>query len=169
MFQAEVNAITCLARKLNTVAKSQEKIKIFSDSQAALKAISSSQVTSATILQCREALSLLIEDGSDVQLSWVPGHVDIIGNERADELARRASSSPFLGPEPCIPISECIIKSKVWEMINREHKQHWSSSATGRFTFSLLPAPNRSVSKALLQLSRIAIRIPNHNQDAYTA
>ena len=33
---------------------------------------------------------------------WVPGHENNLGNERADELAKKGADTPFTGPEPVL-------------------------------------------------------------------
>jgi len=35
-----------------------------------------------------------------VRLLWVPGHYSIVGNEQADQLAKQAAATGFIGPEP---------------------------------------------------------------------
>jgi ribonuclease HI len=68
-------------------ANRNKRILIFSDSQAALKAINNPKVTSRLVVECMDALSELAER-NEVTLMWVPGHSGILGNEKADELAR---------------------------------------------------------------------------------
>jgi len=41
----------------------------------------------------------------------VPGHTGIQGNERADKLARQASSQTFVGQEPVLPIPYSMVKT----------------------------------------------------------
>lgn len=38
-----------------------------------------------------------LEESSNVNLAWVPGHKGIKGNERADSLAMEGESKPFIG------------------------------------------------------------------------
>ena len=33
---------------------------------------------------------------------WVLGHEGILGNERAEELAKKGADTPFTGPEPAV-------------------------------------------------------------------
>jgi ribonuclease HI len=42
-----------------------------------------------------DALSALAER-NEVTLMWVPGHSGILGNEKADELARQGAAKPLL-------------------------------------------------------------------------
>jgi hypothetical protein len=44
-----------------------------------------------------DALSALASH-NEVTLMWVPGHCGILGNEKADELARQGAAKPLLGP-----------------------------------------------------------------------
>jgi hypothetical protein len=57
-------------------------------------------------------------------LLWVPGQSGI-QDEDADALVRKASSNPFLSPEPAILISQCVgrLKIKVW--LVRKHSKYW--------------------------------------------
>ena len=63
-------------------------IYILSDSQASLKALDSCRADSKLVLDCIRALNKLGRLNR-VVLVWVPGHVGVMGNEMADELARK--------------------------------------------------------------------------------
>jgi hypothetical protein len=57
----------------------------------------------------------------------VPGHANIAGNEKADELARRGSSTELLGPEPALPLSAGWEKSTIKTLGHYEHRSYWNS------------------------------------------
>ena len=67
-----------------------------------------------------------------VCLTWVPGHTGIPGNERADQLARLASSEAFVGPEPALPISHTVIKTAMRDWAYREGDKRWQGLTTCR-------------------------------------
>jgi hypothetical protein len=56
----------------------------------------------------------------------VPCHESIIGNERADQLARTGSQHPFIGPEPACGISIGVAKKAVRDWMNRNQKNFGS-------------------------------------------
>ena len=58
-------------------------------------------VKSKLVLECLGCLNELVIHNS-VQLVWVPGHENILGNERADELAKKSADTPFTRPEPVL-------------------------------------------------------------------
>jgi len=79
--------------------------------------------------ECKEALNKLA-GRRPVCLTWVPGHTGIPGNERADQLARQASSVAFVGPEPVLPISHAVIKTAIRDWANRLSDKCWKGLTT---------------------------------------
>lgn len=94
IFQAEVYAITACAGINLSKRYVNQHITINSDSQAALLAIDSPIVRSKLVQDCVSQLNALGKNNQLV-LQWVPGHSDIEGNEKADELARRGTKNHF--------------------------------------------------------------------------
>ena len=71
--------------------KEYQNVVILSDSLSALKALQSrrsnrSDLVHDVLIDCH----MLITRGCDVKLEWIPAHVDISGNETADQLAKDA-------------------------------------------------------------------------------
>ena len=67
-----------------------DKFAIFSDSLSCLQAIRSHSPENPLIVTIRNKLVSLRENGKFVTLVWVPSHVGIQGNERADSAAKSA-------------------------------------------------------------------------------
>jgi ribonuclease HI len=69
-----------------------------------LLALKSYAVSFRVVSQCEDSLQVLALSNK-VRLVWVPGHCGIHRNEEADALARVGSSSVFVGPEHCLPLT----------------------------------------------------------------
>ena len=69
-------------------------------------------VKSKLVLECLECLSELATHNS-VQLVWVSGHEDILGNARAVELAKKGADTPFTGPEPVFGLPYSVVKRAI--------------------------------------------------------
>jgi ribonuclease HI len=69
-------------------------------------------VTSRLVAECLDALSALASLNK-VTLAWVPGQRCISANERADKLARQASATPLLGPEPSLGIPKISVREAI--------------------------------------------------------
>jgi hypothetical protein len=88
-----------------------------------------------------------------VQLIWVPGHEDIVGNG-TDQLARMRYEHLFIGPEPACGIIIGVVKKAVMDWMNRNHKKHWESITR----FRLIIGPSARRTKDLLTLNRDQLR-----------
>jgi ribonuclease HI len=62
-----------------------------------------------------------------VQLIWVPGHEDIVGNQTADLLVRMISEHPFIGLEAASGMPVAVAKKAARDWTNRNNKKHWES------------------------------------------
>ena len=63
---------------------------IFTDSLSSLAALSSSKIDHPLVLNLFEKYSRLIQQDKSVVLAWIPSHVGIKGNDKADALAKEA-------------------------------------------------------------------------------
>ena len=63
---------------------------ILSDSMSALQAIKNMD-KSSLVIEISEKLTQLNVFDIDIQFEWIPAHCDLLGNERADSLAKNAT------------------------------------------------------------------------------
>jgi len=171
VFQSEIVAICEASREMLSDGVSDRKILICSDSEASIESLSSEKISSRTVHQCFEVLESLARD-NEVILSWVPGHCGVLGNERADELARNGSSSEFIGPEPAVGRYAGLIKFLVKERTKNSHQSRWDALTTCRQSKEFLVGCKAKNTKFLLSLSREKLRwlvgiLTGHNSLRY--
>ena len=78
-----------------------KKVIVFSDSQAALKRAQTDKIGPGQAL-AKEIIAQatkLVESGVRVILRWVPSHIGIEGNEKADMIAKKAAENGLAAPE----------------------------------------------------------------------
>ena len=121
MLQAEVLAISEVAKNLLLEKMRNQSIVVLVDSQAAIKALIKCNVTSITVLNCIRNLNELRKQ-NHVSIAWIPGHAGVHGNEVADYVAKSGSKSKIHGPEPFItaPYASCVNTVKDWSTNRRE-------------------------------------------------
>ena len=159
VFQAELDAIGKLTTDLCKRNITNTEVIIHCDSKATIMSLEMVTVSSKTVLNTRTAVSDLLNQGNTVTICWVPGHVDVLGNERADELTKLGSTAPLIGAEPALPLPQCCIVSAVWQGASEAHARAWGMMQTGQFTHGLLPVPNKKLTSNLLILNRAGIRM----------
>ena len=121
VFSAELYALlaalTCVLT--NSLHK---KFVIFSDSLSSLKAIESIIPPNTLAYRVRYHCHLLKQKGKDIRFVWVPSHVGIPGNEKADKLAKRAAVFNQYNNNRTLPL--CDFKASIRKL----HLKVWSDS-----------------------------------------
>ena len=50
-----------------------------------------------------------------------------MGNERADELAKKGADTPFTGPEPILGLPYKVVKRAIRDWMERKHTECWKA------------------------------------------
>jgi hypothetical protein len=110
------------------------------------------------VFQCWSALQNLSQSNV-VELVWVPGHLGIEGNEKADELARTGSGTPLCGPEPCLPIPAKMVQFQTKEWATKTHSLKWQDTIGCNQSKNWLIRPRLKNTQYFLGLSRNQLRL----------
>ena len=94
VFQAEIYAIQRAAEyALSEIGTYGFKyVKILTDSQASMLALNKTEIKSKLVLETLEQLETLATMCRKVTITWVKAHVNITGNEMADEAAKEGTT-----------------------------------------------------------------------------
>ena len=84
-----------------TLRTDWERAFIVTDSQAAVAQIGGTRWhrSRSSVVAVQQKARALCRSGRQVEFWWAPGHSGIEGNERADEMAKLAASTPCIGTE----------------------------------------------------------------------
>jgi ribonuclease HI len=93
VYNGELEGITQAIEYTSSIASPGDSFKVYSDNQASLYRLKTLSDNPGQIQQIRaiRAAKQLVESGAKIALEWIPGHMDIYGNELADRLAKTAS------------------------------------------------------------------------------
>lgn len=130
VYNGELEGITRSFEYAATVASAYREIRIHADNQAAIHRIKtpSDNPGQRWQLRCIEAAKVVKRAGASISLHWVPGHTDIPGNERADDLAKEAAKMSPSSNTTSLALTGIRIKNlanKEW----REHLNNYTPSA----------------------------------------
>ena len=140
IFTAEVLAIK---KALDLFHEHSEKsnVLVCIDSQAAIRALSSPAVEPEEAVGATlDTIYKLQSDGSSVTLAWIPSHVGIPGNEKADTLASAACQDPNTAglQHPLSASEQFSVYKKKWKA---DLKNHLNKKE--RMTVSFRDTPGR--------------------------
>ena len=110
-------------KQLNT-----DKVWIFSDSQAAIKRLKKSNLKAGQYyVQSIKNWTKKFQDiAIQLHLEWVPGHMNIRGNELADKAAKKGTELQYINPESYVSLT--FIKRKIRETGLTNWNNIWTDS-----------------------------------------
>jgi hypothetical protein len=153
--QAETIAIKLCAEEMLQREITNRNIFVFSDSQAALMAIAKSTVSNKTVKECIDSLNRIGEHNNLV-ISWVPGHSNVTGNERADELANEGANMANISIET--PIPGTIRRMQIRNRGEKLFKDLWNKNR-GLKHSKLMMEPFKKGKNHLIKLKRNDLRV----------
>lgn len=155
VFQSELYAITVCAKNLIEKGTHSRSIFIYSDSQAAIKAVWNPSCSSRTVLECKDKLNQLGLTNS-VNLTWIPGHSNLEGNEHADRLANVGSAVPRNNDTITLPLGWAHVVGSIDNWISELKLAFWREQPGLRQSRSLI---NLNLHKKLPMDNRRQLRL----------
>jgi len=122
-FRAELYA---LLLAIDVVRRSKKKnFVIFSDSMSSLQSIYGFNLDSDLVQKFLKNYTVLEKNGNNIILCWIPSHMEILGNEKADAAAKSALSLPVTRMKP--PATDMY--PRITKLIFDEWQEVWNCCA----------------------------------------
>jgi len=133
IYTAELEAISLALEFIER--SSATRFLVISDSLSALQSISSYKLDFPQVVNIKEKCHYLLSSGKRIVFLWVPGHVGILGNEKADQAAKNA-----LGEEhsQASYISHHDLRPTINKYIYLQWQQMWSDQKFNKL-YSIQP------------------------------
>lgn len=136
VYTSELVAITMALQWI--LENKPNRVAILSDSLSGIISIQNSKSESRPDL-LQEIISLtdkIQKQKTDLTLAWVPAHVNIRGNEIADQAAK--SSLRKYEQDIDVPLSQNEIYTLINTQINNQWKEEWDKESRGRWHYKIL-------------------------------
>src|SRR5579859_3577927 len=147
VYAAELTAIHLGINMGEKYAEQFNKCYIHVDNQSSIRAISkpkqqSGQYIVRKILQDLDALQHR-RPNLEFKIKWVPGHMDIAGNDKADEEAKKAAQEQVIGESTTQYKLKSVQRTKINEDINAAAKNAWNNGKSNARQHRKLTRPQR--------------------------
>ncbi|GFS16193.1 glutamate decarboxylase [Elysia marginata] len=127
-YKAEAEALQEAAKVLvNSEATHHAKVVLLTDARSVLDARDSTKCPEVNALA--QAITTLSLTASKLVLQWIPGHVDIFGNDVADQLAKEGGMMEQIQHNPSDNEARTLINSALDCHCRQEHPQYNSKDA----------------------------------------
>jgi ribonuclease HI len=142
-YEAETIAIEASVHHLTNVfhlypEKTQHTV-IFTDGKSVLQALENSNRENPACQSLALTINTFITTFAvKLTLQWIPGHINIQGNERADTLAKAGANSQQHNRPVTLHTAKQIIRNNKKE----EWLNEWAMGTTGRAIFQHMATPN---------------------------
>ena len=139
-FRAELTALqSALAHLIDHPTHPEDPIVICTDSQSALSSLRAGPAEQTTPMgvQIWRDLTTLAQGNRQIHLQWIPSHCGILGNEKADELAKEASALP----QEQVPLDVTTVSRAAARAARAEYVKAWPAGWYRLLMAECLPPP----------------------------
>ena len=125
VFAAELTAIVLGIQIVKEANRTYENYILYVDSQAAINAVTKPLCQSGQhiIQQIHNKVDVLT---MNTTLIWIPGHMNISGNEMADDAVKHAAQNDGLCTDPPLPTMKVARNMIIKRRCKEEWKQRWN-------------------------------------------
>ena len=154
IFTAELHAI--LAAVKMTRDMRDHSVVVYCDSRSALQAVASLNSPHPVVREIQDWLAVM-SARMKITLCWVPAHVGVCGNERADQRAKAAAEQPW---DACFPLPHSDVKPIIRECLRKRWMELWRSTTNNKLReikpdlgcWASCTHPNRTIEVVLARL-----------------
>ena len=127
IFTAELYSINAAVHEILKGTIDGNRFTIFSDSRSALLALRPDSSLSPILAETKEPIRRAEEDNIIIDLCWIPVHINVLGNEKADAAAKDAALRAPTAPRKAIPHTDT--RRQLREAITNGWHRRWNSLA----------------------------------------
>ena len=120
IFTAEAVALKLAVQHIQS--QTLQRTVIYSDSLSCLQTLKTKNIEHPIIREIFHLLTYLKEVGSQIEFCWIPSHIGIKGNEKADRIAKRVIDHAMY--EIKLPFSD--FKPRIYNYVNSLFQVKWN-------------------------------------------
>jgi len=133
---SEMAAIKMALENVRQLDQTRRRYAIFTDSLSMIDNLASSRSRSRPNL-LSDMIDILHYINSQISVVWVPSHIGITSNQRADRLANMGSKRPHIDIDVGFELQEMY--GRIDACINKLWQQAWNNKTTGRHFYNVQP------------------------------